>query len=196
MFNVMSVQLLRQLFQRPFTNPFLAEHMPDDLTGAMEAAARGEISLNEPVETWGRFRGKISYQKDICIGCGMCMKVCPANAIERSPNEPKKIIVHNDRCCFCAQCNDICPVDALSMSRDFAISSYDRQGHVTVDSGVPERKPFQSEWTYRLGEEPQLELSSEQTKEVYQVREEDRAACGACAASSPRDSSEKVSVEK
>ncbi len=154
MLNAMSIQLLRQLFRRSFTNPFPVEHLPDNLTETLDADARGDVPLNEPVETWGRFRGKLSYQKEICIGCGMCMKVCPANAIEKSPDEPKKILVHNDRCCFCAQCNDICPVDALSMTRDFAISSYERHGHVTVDSGEPERKPFQSEWTYRLDEKP------------------------------------------
>lgn len=189
MLNSMSVQILRHLFSKCFTNPYLVSRMPDDLTGAVEAAGRGEIELNPPVETWGRFRGKVSYDRNKCIGCGMCIKVCPANAIERSPEDAKKIIIHNDRCCFCAQCNDICPVDALSMSTDFAISSYDSRANVTSDSGKAERLPFQKEWTPRDGE-PSVEVQEEAkpvSKKVYRVREEDCVGCTICAKICPVD---------
>ncbi|EFC92447.1 4Fe-4S ferredoxin iron-sulfur binding domain protein [Dethiosulfovibrio peptidovorans DSM 11002] len=186
MLNAMSVQILRHLFKKAFTNPYPVSHMPDDLTGVLEAASKGEIDLNEPVETWGRFRGKVGYDREKCIGCGMCMKVCPANAIERAPEDPKKIIVHNDRCCFCAQCNDICPVDALTMTCDFAISTYERKSNVTLDTGKADRKPFQSEWTYRKGEVPdEVEDPKAQPKKVYRVREEDCVGCTICAKACP-----------
>ncbi|MDY3868396.1 MAG: 4Fe-4S binding protein, partial [Pyramidobacter sp.] len=77
MFNAASLICLRQLFSRTLTNLFPAKRIPNDLTGALKAAAEGKIALNPPVPTWGRFRGKVSYDRAKCIGCGMCFKMCP-----------------------------------------------------------------------------------------------------------------------
>ncbi|HUS04204.1 MAG TPA: 4Fe-4S binding protein, partial [Dehalococcoidia bacterium] len=81
--------------------------------------------LNPPIAVPPRFRGKISYDRDKCIGCQLCIKVCPTKAIEFIPEE-KKVKIFVSRCCFCAQCNDICPTDALSMTDEFMLSSYDK----------------------------------------------------------------------
>jgi len=130
--------MLRQLIDKTFTNPFPVKGMPDDLGGALEAAAKGDITLNPPVEENlqddRRFRGRVAYDKSKCIGCKMCIKVCPANAISYI-DEEKKIQVHSDRCCFCAQCTEICPVNCLAMSDESMFSSYVRQEEVVTDSG-------------------------------------------------------------
>ncbi len=133
-FNKMSIELLRQCVDAPFTNPFPVAAMPDSLTDALAAAAEGKISLTPPIETAGRFRGRLAYDKAKCIGCKLCVKVCPANATEYLPDE-KKIRIHLDRCCFCAQCTEVCPVKCLAMTKDFLISSYDRKAQIVVDSG-------------------------------------------------------------
>ena len=145
MLNNISILVLRQLFAKCFTNPFPAMRLPEDLTGTLEKAAAGEVKLNPPVPVRGRFRGKVSYDRSICIGCKMCLRVCPANAIDVDGEDGKKILIHDDRCCFCAQCNDICPVDALSMSTVFAFAGTEH-GLVERDSGKALRKPFQKEW--------------------------------------------------
>ncbi|NLK18825.1 MAG: 4Fe-4S binding protein [Synergistaceae bacterium] len=134
MLNRMALLLLKQAREKFFTNPFPVKAMPDSLTDALKAAEEGEIELNPPVEINERFRGKLDYDRTTCIGCRLCIKVCPAHAIEFLP-EDKKIQIHNDRCCFCAQCTEICPVKCLKMSPDFLISSYDRQAQITTDSG-------------------------------------------------------------
>lgn len=121
-------QLLKQFCSRPATNPFPAPHMPDSLTEALAAAPLPPVAVGK------RFRGRLDYDRSKCIGCKLCIKVCPANATEYLAEE-KKILIHNDRCCFCAQCTEVCPVKCLAMSDAFLISSYERKENIVTDTG-------------------------------------------------------------
>jgi formate hydrogenlyase subunit 6/NADH:ubiquinone oxidoreductase subunit I len=123
-------QLLRSLFSRAFVNPFPAANMPSSMT---EAMSNPEL-LNPYLPVGARFRGRLNYDRAKCIGCRLCVRVCPAHATDYQAEE-KKIIIHNDRCCFCAQCTEVCPVKCLTMSKEFMISSYDRKANVVKDSG-------------------------------------------------------------
>lgn len=139
MFTRILPQILLQFFSRAATNLFPARHMPPSLT---EALSNPEMPPNPPVPVGKRFRGRLNYDRKKCIGCRLCIKVCPANATEFVPEE-KKIVIHNDRCCFCAQCTEICPVKCLSMSGEYMISSYERKSNIVVDTGAisaPETK--------------------------------------------------------
>lgn len=166
MINRMFFQLLRQLRKKVFTNPFPVAHMPDSLTDALHAAEKGWIELNAPVETNEHFRGRLNYDKSACIGCKLCIKVCPANAMVFLPEE-KKIQNHIDRCCFCAQCVEICPVKCLSMSGEFMLSSYDRKAQIVTDTGKPEG------------------ASAPTTKTVYRINPEKCVGCTTCARNCP-----------
>lgn len=195
MLNFMSLVVLRQLFMKPFTNLFPAKRIPDDLTGTLKAAADGKVALNPPVPVRGRFRGRLNYDRSICIGCGTCLKVCPANALERDPDDPKKIQVHNDRCCFCAQCNDACPVSALSMTTEFAFASDSGRKKETVekDGGKASRKPFREEWLdvqvpeflpperVKPGEEKVTVPAGPAVKSVRQIDQSKCIGCTMCA---------------
>ncbi|MDD1709126.1 MAG: 4Fe-4S binding protein [Methanoregulaceae archaeon] len=118
-------ELLKQLFSRPATNAFPSRHLPPSVTGFLAKVARGEAAINPPVPTPPKFRGKIVYDRETCIGCSLCLKVCPAHAIEFL-KETKRIRIYVTQCIFCSQCNDICPVDALHMSPDFLLATENR----------------------------------------------------------------------
>ncbi|MDD2206801.1 MAG: 4Fe-4S binding protein [Aminobacterium sp.] len=167
MLNRMSLQLLRQWVTKVFTNPFPVPSMPDSLTDALKAAEEGKIQLHPPVEPKGYFRGRIDYDKERCIGCKLCVRVCPANAITYLEDE-KKIQIHVDRCCFCAQCTEICPVKCLTESDAFLLSSYDRKAQVVVDSGTKKK-----------------EDEVEETPVKYEVDEEKCIGCTKCARNCP-----------
>jgi len=122
---VMIPKTLSQMFKKPFTNLFPAKYAPADVTGFLKAVGEGKATINPPVKTPPNFRGKIQYDKDTCIGCKLCLKVCPTEAIEFKEDE-KKIKIYLSRCCFCAQCNEICPKDCLSMSDEFLLADTDK----------------------------------------------------------------------
>jgi ferredoxin len=51
---------------------------------------------------------------DICIGCGICAKVCPTLAVTLREH---KAAVDSKRCLACANCHQRCPVEAISLVR-------------------------------------------------------------------------------
>lgn len=117
--------VLRQLVRKPATNFFPAKNLPPSVTGFLKAVEAGSATIHPPVSAPSGFRGKIVYDRDTCIGCKMCIRVCPANAIEFLP-DTKRIRIWITQCIFCSQCNDVCPKDCLHMSNDFLLATENR----------------------------------------------------------------------
>ncbi|WP_457753128.1 4Fe-4S binding protein [Thermococcus sp.] len=139
---------LKQLMERPFTNPFPVKHAPKNVTALIDKVQRGEAEINPPVPVPEGFRGKLKYTPERCIGCRLCILVCPANAMEWIP-ELKKIRHYVSRCMFCALCVDVCPgkkfpgeekaVKALRMSDEFLLADYNKYSDNLIEE-PPEAK--------------------------------------------------------
>jgi len=56
---------------------------------------------------------KVDIEK--CIGCGICVKVCPFGAIIVDENIKKAVVL--DNCTLCGACVNACPYNALSIER-------------------------------------------------------------------------------
>jgi len=121
--------LIKQLLSRPATNPFPVKYMPKSVTAVLQKVAAGQAAIHPPVAVPQDLRGKIAYDRDRCIGCGLCARVCPASVIELykpEGEEKNKIRMYVARCTFCAQCVDACPVNCLSTTPDFLLADADR----------------------------------------------------------------------
>jgi ferredoxin len=121
----MQIELIKQLFRRTFTNRFPFKHIPKSVSGFLLDVEKGERKFNPPVPAPSGFRGRIDYRKDKCIGCGLCVKVCPAAAVVFIKKE-KKIKYHLFRCTFCGQCVEVCPTHALVNTDEFLLADYDK----------------------------------------------------------------------
>jgi formate hydrogenlyase subunit 6/NADH:ubiquinone oxidoreductase subunit I len=94
------------------------------------------------VEMPDRFRGRIIFHARRCIGCKLCMRDCPSEAITINTIGEKRYeaIIRSDRCVFCGQCVDSCNKDALESSKDYELAAFDR-GSLAVNANVDEPFP-------------------------------------------------------
>jgi formate hydrogenlyase subunit 6/NADH:ubiquinone oxidoreductase subunit I len=84
-------------------------------------------------------RGKLLWDEEKCDGCKLCVRDCPAKAIEVEvvDRAAKKFAYHYrmDRCIYCAQCVTSCPEGALTMSSSlYHLASTDKADFTEVYS--------------------------------------------------------------
>ena len=67
--------------------------------------------------SFGRFaRLSEKVDKDACVGCKLCEKACPSNAILVS-SEDKKAMINTALCHQCTNCLQVCPKEAIHYSK-------------------------------------------------------------------------------
>lgn len=75
-----------------------------------------------------RFRGRLKFESEKCIGCKICVKDCPADAIKIDKiSEKFEATVDLDKCIYCAQCVDSCPKKALHATTNFELAQLDKR---------------------------------------------------------------------
>jgi formate hydrogenlyase subunit 6/NADH:ubiquinone oxidoreductase subunit I len=101
------------------------------LRGALRAMLRKPVTVQyltkagEMVPIPERYRGKIAYDKEACIGCLLCIKTCPSGAIVTA--EEKKVMFNISKCIFCGQCVETCPKKAIKLGSDFEVVAYEKE---------------------------------------------------------------------
>ena len=92
-----------------------------------------------------RFRGKLKFYPEKCIGCNQCVRDCPSNAIKIRKVADKVFEADIDlgRCIYCAQCVDSCPKKALEATCEFELAAIDRE-KLKVTFGAKHNPPGNS----------------------------------------------------
>jgi len=96
-------------------------HMLPELVRTL-LARRVTVSFPfEPLEQPVYFRGKVIVQSELCQGCGLCVRDCPAFALELERQEGGRfqLVHYRDRCAYCGQCADSCPQGAIALVSEF-----------------------------------------------------------------------------
>lgn len=63
----------------------------------------------------------LELDKDRCIGCGMCVEVCPHRVF--SLEDKKAVITIRDACMECGACAVNCPVNAIDVDAGVGCAS-------------------------------------------------------------------------
>jgi len=117
----MAMEVLKTFFQKPITILYPAE----------------KIEMPE------KFRGKLIFHPEKCIGCQLCVKDCPSNAIKikKLPDGKFEAEIDLDKCIYCAQCVDSCPKKALEATKDVELAQLDSNKLKVILNAGPEEKP-------------------------------------------------------
>jgi NAD-dependent dihydropyrimidine dehydrogenase PreA subunit len=54
----------------------------------------------------------VKINKEKCTGCGICVDICPVEAISMEDDKAK---IDTEKCVDCGQCVEQCPNEAISM---------------------------------------------------------------------------------
>jgi len=117
--------LIKQLVTKKATNPFPVKYTPKNMHAAADLIEKGELEINPPVDIPSNYRGKLIYDKECCIGCKLCTRVCPSEALVFDA-EKRKVKHYVARCTFCGQCVNICPKSCFEFSDEFLIAGIDK----------------------------------------------------------------------
>lgn len=96
------------------------------------------------VEAKPGYRGRVSYDAEKCINCGMCMKVCSPGSITRTvePVEGGEKITYSfdhTSCTFCGMCQDFCASKAIQLTADYHMVACDKRELVSTGSRIREK---------------------------------------------------------
>ncbi|MBN1984408.1 MAG: 4Fe-4S binding protein [Chitinivibrionales bacterium] len=77
-----------------------------------------------------RYRGVPMLDSSKCsAGCQQCSAACPVGAVQSTP-----LSLDMGKCTFCTSCTQVCPTQAITFSRNFRMTSSQRQ-QLIVKSG-------------------------------------------------------------
>lgn len=65
----------------------------------------------------------LTLDAEACVGCGMCLEVCPHGVLARDGNRAV-CIVDRDGCMECGACALNCPVKALTVTPGVGCAAY------------------------------------------------------------------------
>ena len=139
-------------------------------------AANEAFPKGEPPKAAPGYRGRIVYHPDLCINCGLCIRVCAPQCITRTieplENGDQRITFTFDQssCTFCSMCSDFCTRKSIVLSDDYMLVGVEPEEFHATGTFIKKAPP------------PKPQLTPEQIAEMKAKAEAAKAAKAAQAA--------------
>ena len=145
------------------------------------------------------YRGRIVYDPEKCVNCGMCIKVCSPGAITRTVEEVEggeKITydINLTSCTFCGTCQDFCGTKAISLSDDYHMVAEDPKDLIVTGSRI--RKKVAGRVTLDQGSCiycglcarncPENAITVDRATKTWTINHEECVQCGQCITKCPK----------
>jgi ferredoxin len=115
----------------PITHNLIAEHgllvnilraeidevggkMVIEVSGKADAIKKGIDYLKGAGVGVRPIKEGVRRDDDVCIHCGVCVSICPTNALSLDP-KTRKIVFTEEKCVACGVCIDACPSRAMEI---------------------------------------------------------------------------------
>jgi len=150
-------------------------------------------------EGLGDYRGRIAFNPESCVDCGMCIRVCAPMAITREEEEAEggmNITRTFDltSCTFCGTCQDFCDEGSIKLTKDYHMVATDAKDLLV--SGVTFKKKILGKLTCDTDNCvyctlcakncPQNALTVDRATKTWQLNEEACVKCGICIGKCPK----------
>ncbi len=152
----------------------------------------------QPVAAKPNYRGRISYDPEKCVNCGMCVKVCSPAAITREYKDVEggqEITYHFDltSCTFCGTCQDFCEEKAIVLTDDYLMFAEDPKDLIVSGTRFKEKvkgKLSCGEGCVYCGlcarNCPQNAITVDRATKTWTVDHEKCVQCGKCIEKCPK----------
>ena len=145
------------------------------------------------------YRGRIRYDAEKCVNCGMCIKICSPAAITRTsePAEGGENITYTfdlTSCTFCGSCQDFCSTKAITLSEDYHMVA-ENAADLKV-TGTRFRKTVQGKVTLKkencvycglcAKNCPESAITVDRATKTWTLNEEECVKCGRCIEKCPK----------
>ena len=83
---------------------------------------------DEPARFHAAYRGRVRANAENCVGCGLCVKDCPAGALSLEKRSKQSFTLRHfaERCAYCAQCEYSCKFNAIYLDNAYREAVFEK----------------------------------------------------------------------
>lgn len=111
---------------KSFVNPI--KELFKGLFIVLKNGLKPDVTLQYPEEKKTlneNFRGKIKYNKEKCIKCAVCTRVCPSKGAVFIKNN--EFTLDYAQCIYCYNCVENCSKNALERTSEFELAALNKE---------------------------------------------------------------------
>jgi formate hydrogenlyase subunit 6/NADH:ubiquinone oxidoreductase subunit I len=123
--------------------PFIREA----ITNFFKSPVTNRYPYSQPIVPKS-YRGRIRFNAELCVGCGMCIRVCSPTSITKivkNVDDTQEITMNFDMssCTFCGMCADFCGKKAIEFSQEYSMIalSGDKSGLIVEGTFIKKIPP-------------------------------------------------------